>query len=201
MRLYYAPQTRAVRPRWLLEELGAPYELVRLDITKGEHKRAEYLKIHPHGAVPALVDDEVTMFESGAICLYLADKYPEKRMAPPLGMPTRALYDQWMIYSVATLEIPLEKILLHGFFLPEAERKPAILAEGKQGLAAIAKVLAPILAGRTYLLGDHFSAADVMMGSGLAWMRTMGELQGFPDVEAYAARVAARPAYQRAQAD
>ena len=103
MKLYYAPQTRAVRPRWLLEEIGAPYTLVRLDMSKGEHKTPEYVKIHPHGAVPALVDGDVTMFESAAICAYLADKFPEKRLAPPVGSPARATYYQWIIYSMATL--------------------------------------------------------------------------------------------------
>jgi glutathione S-transferase len=76
MKLYYARQTRASRARWMLEEIGEPYELVRLDLSKGEHKRPEYLKIHPHGAVPALVDGETSMFESAAICAYLADKLP-----------------------------------------------------------------------------------------------------------------------------
>ena len=94
MKLYYAPQTRATRPRWMLEEIGAPYELVRLQLSKGEHKQPEYLKIHPHGAVPAYSDGEVTMFESAAICAYLADKFPDKRLAPPLGSPQRGLYYQ-----------------------------------------------------------------------------------------------------------
>ena len=103
MKLYYAPQTRAGRVRWMLEEIGAPYELVRLDMSKGDHKKPEYMKIHPHGAVPALADGDLAMFESAAICAYLADKFPEKRLAPPVGTPPRGLYYQWMIYSMATL--------------------------------------------------------------------------------------------------
>ena len=77
MKLYYAPQTRATRPRWLLEELEVPYELIRISLAQGEQKKPEYLKIHPHGLVPALVDGGVTLFESSAICLYLADKFPK----------------------------------------------------------------------------------------------------------------------------
>ncbi|MET0152909.1 MAG: glutathione S-transferase N-terminal domain-containing protein, partial [Candidatus Binatia bacterium] len=90
MKLYYARQTRASRARWMLEEIGEPYELVRLDLSKGEHKRPEYLKIHPHGAVPALVDGETAMFESAAICAYLADKFPAKGFAPPPTSAARA---------------------------------------------------------------------------------------------------------------
>src|SRR5256885_9492904 len=106
MKLYYAPQTRATRPRWMLEEIGVPYELVRLQLSKGEHKQPEYLKIHPHGAVPAYSDGEVTMFESAAICAYLADKFPDKRLAPPLGSPQRGLYYQWLVYARAHKEPP-----------------------------------------------------------------------------------------------
>src|SRR5947208_1981825 len=84
MKLYYAPQTRATRPRWMLEEIGAPYELVRLQLSKGEHKQPEHLKIHPHGAVPAFSDDEVTMFESAAICAYLAGDLGRRRGASVL---------------------------------------------------------------------------------------------------------------------
>jgi len=89
MKLYYSPQTRAGRPRWLLEEIGAPYEIASLDLKKGEHKQPEYMKIHPHGAVPALIDGDLALFESAAICMYLADKYPEKKLAPALGTPAR----------------------------------------------------------------------------------------------------------------
>src|SRR6266542_3578948 len=79
MKLYYAPRSRATRARWMLEEIGAPYELARIDLSKGEQKKADYLKIHPHGVVPALSDGDVTIFESAAICAYLADKFPESR--------------------------------------------------------------------------------------------------------------------------
>jgi glutathione S-transferase len=83
MKLYFAPRTRAVRPRWLLEELGVPYELVKLDPSKQENKTPAFLALHPFGEIPVLVDGDVTLFESAAICLYLADRFPEKNLAPP----------------------------------------------------------------------------------------------------------------------
>src|SRR5216684_3336120 len=87
MQLYFAPRTRASRPRWLLEELEVPYELVKLDLSKQESRTPAYLALHPFGEVPVLVDGDVTLFESSAICLYLADRFPEKRLAPSLGSP------------------------------------------------------------------------------------------------------------------
>src|SRR5215471_12778214 len=102
--LYHSAQSRSVRPRWMLEEIGAPYELRRLDLMAGEQKRPEFLKINPNGAVPALVDGDTALFESAAICEHLADRFPEKRLAPPLGTPARGHYYQWIQFATCTLE-------------------------------------------------------------------------------------------------
>ena len=201
MKLYHAAQTRSVRPRWLLEEIGAPYTLVRLDMSKGEHKSPEYMKIHPHGAVPALVDGDLTLFESAAICAYLADKFPEKHMAPAVGTPARGLYYQWMFYTMATLEPPVIEVVLHTVMLPEAQRSAAAAEAGRTKFAQVAQVLEQALAGKSFILGDQFSVADVMIGSTLGWAQMMGILSGHPVLEAYVARLATRPAFQRAQAD
>ncbi len=201
MKLYYVPQTRAGRPRWLLEEIGAPYELVRLDMSKGEHKKSEYLKIHPHGVVPAFVDGDVAMFESAAICMYLADKFPEKRLAPPVGTPARALYYQWMVYTMATLEPPLVQVFMNTVMLPEAERSAEAVEKGRTQFKAVAGVLEQALSGRTFILGEQFSAADVMVGSTLLWANFMGLVAGYPALEDYVKRLSERPAVQRARAD
>jgi glutathione S-transferase len=201
MKLYYCPQTRAGRPRWLLEEIGAPYELVRIDLSKGEHKKPEHLKIHPHGAVPALIDGDLAMFESAAICLYLADKFPEKRLAPPLGTPARGLYYQWMVYTMATLEPPLLQVFLNTVMLPEAERSATAVEKGRATFAGVARVLEQALAGKTFILGEQFSAADVMVGSTLAWGGMMGLIGDHPQIQAYVKRLSERPAFQRARAD
>lgn len=201
MKLYYAPQSRAVRPRWLLEEIGAPYTLVRLDMSKNEHKAPDYMKIHPHGAVPALVDGDVAMFESAAICAYLADKFADKRLAPPVGSPARALYYQWMIYSMATLEPPVLQVFMHAAMLPEAERSAAAAEEGRAKFAEVARVLTRALEGRSFMLGDQFSAADVMIGSTLVWAQMLGLLGEHPVLADYVGRLLSRPAFQRAQVD
>jgi glutathione S-transferase len=201
MKLYDAAQTRSTRPRWLLEEIGEPYDLVRLDLSKGEHKTPEYLKIHPHGAVPALVDGDLVMFESAAICAYLADKFPDKKLAPPVGTPARGRYYQWLVYCMATLEPPVLQVFMHSTRLPEAERSAKTLEEGKKKFAEVATVLDDAVRGKTFLLGDQLSAADVMIGSTLGWARALGIVKGYPDLEAYVQRLAERPAYKRARAD
>jgi len=199
MKLYYAPQTRAGRPRWLLEELGVPYEIVPVDLAQGEHKKPEYMKIHPHGAVPALADGDLVLFESAAICMYLADKYPEKKLVPAVGTPARGLYYQWMIYTMATLEPPVVQIFLNTVMLPEAERSAAAVEKGKTQFAEVARVLSNALATRPYILGEQFSAADVMIGGMLGWASMMGLLSDQPTLQAYVKRVTDRPAFQRAR--
>jgi glutathione S-transferase len=201
IKLYHSRQSRSVRPRWLLEEIGAPYELVTLDMQKGEHKTPAYMKVHPHGAVPALVDGDLQLFESAAICAYLADKFPEKRLAPPVGTPARGLYYQWMVYSIATLEPPVIDVFMQTAMLPEAERSPAVLAAARKKFADVANVLEQALGTRPFLLGEQFTAVDVMIGSTLAWAQMLGLLEGKKTLQEYVQRLSERPASQKAQGD
>ena len=201
IKLYHSRQSRSVRPRWLLEEIGAPYELVTLDMQKGEHKTPAYMKVHPHGAVPALVDGDLQLFESAAICAYLADKFPEKRLAPPVGTPARGLYYQWMVYSIATLEPPVIDVFMHAAMLPETERKPAVLEAARKKFGDVATVLEQALGTRPFLLGEQFTAVDVMIGSTLGWAQMLGLLEGKKTLQEYVQRLSERPASQKAQGD
>jgi glutathione S-transferase len=201
LKLYHCPNSRSIRPRWLLEEIGEPYDVVRIDLSKKEHKTPQYLRIHPHGAVPALVDGDLTLIESAAICAYLADKFPAARLAPPLGTPQRGRYYQWLFYAMATLEPPVLQVFLHTIQLPEAERSATAAEQGRKSFAEVAEVISGALAGKPYLLGEQFSAADVLIGSTLAWGQFMGLLNDQPALMDYAQRLSARPAYQCASAD
>ena len=202
MKLYHSPQTRSIRPRWLLEETGAPYELVKLNLEKGEHKKPEYLKMNPNGRVPTLVDGDLVLYESAAICQYLADRFSEKRLAPPAGTPARGLYYQWIHYTMSELEPPLVTIFIHTVQKPEAERNPAAVAEARAQLAPVLDVVERALEGRQFILGNEFSAADVMLGSTLAWAQMMSILDDTrPGIGGYLARLSARPAFQRAAGD
>jgi len=206
LRLYYAPQTRAIRPRWLLEELGAAYELVRLDLSAGEHKKPEYLKLNPNGTVPTLVDDDLILYESAAIVQYLADKYPDTQLAPAVGTDARGKYYQWIHYAMSALEPPAVTIFLHTtgtpMGRPQHERIPQLVPEARAQLATAVKVVDDALAGKPFILGDAFSAADVMMGSMLGWCMLLGMIgDDATNVQAYVARLGTRPAVARAQAD
>lgn len=199
MRLYYVPRTRAIRPRWVLEELGVPYELVRLDASKGETRTAEHRARQPLGHVPVLEDGDVRLFESAAICLWLAERFPEKGLLPPPGTPGRALAYQWLFYAVTELEPPC------GFLSaqnrkPEAERDPAAIAEAKERFRTAAAALEPMV-GKGHLVGGAFGIADVVVGAVLSWGKGLGALRDLPAVEAYLARLKERPAWKRAIAD
>jgi glutathione S-transferase len=177
MKLYFAPQTRSLRPVIMLEELDVPYEIVPIDFKGGQHKSPEYKKIHPHGQLPAFQDGALTMFESGAICAYLADKFPDKRMAPPLGTTDRGLYEQWMYYSVAALEGN---------------------ARERDKIRESFQVLDGVLNGCEFIVGRNMSAADVMIGSGVVWVDALHKMMNeFPSLDAYAKRMLARPSFQQ----
>jgi glutathione S-transferase len=199
MKLYYAPNTRAVRPHWMLEELEIPYVLERLDFSKGQHKSLDYMKIHPHGAVPALVDGSVAMFESAAIVMYLADKYPEKGLAPAPGSPDRGAYYQWILYVMTSLEPPLLQVFLHTLVLPEDKRSPVLVGEARSRAGLCLKVLEEAVKGREYIVGKDFTGADLMVASMLAWGSVLGILAAYPQLTAYVTRLTSRPAFKRMQ--
>ena len=112
MKLYYNPQSRAAIAKWMLDECGADYEIVPIDFTKREHKTPEFLKINPAGKLPALVDGDAKIFEGAAICLYLAEKFPEAKLAPKIGAPERGRYLSLMVYSTSQLEPAMGDALL-----------------------------------------------------------------------------------------
>jgi glutathione S-transferase len=174
---------------------------VRLDMKKDEHKAPDYLRIHPHGQVPALVDGDLALLESAAICLYLADKFPDAKLAPAPGTPQRGRYYQWMVYTIGTLEPPVLQVFMNTIQLPEAQRSADVANAGRTQFNGVARVLSDALGSQPYLLGDSFSAADVMIGSTLAWASFMGLLDGFPTLGTYVERLVQRPAYQRAGTD
>lgn len=199
MKLYFAPRTRATRPRWLLEELAVPYELVRLDLSKREHKAPAYLAVHPLGVVPAMEIDGQPLVESVALILTLADRYPEKGLAPHPQSVERAQYNQWIVYALTNLEPALLDVFAHTVRLPEDQRDPAAAARAKERFRTAMAPLDALLSRQDWVLATGFSAADVVVASMLIWGRFMGMLDGLTAAEAYAKRAAARPAYTSAQ--
>lgn len=201
MKLYHSQYTRSARARWMLEETGAPYDLERIVFAKGTHKTPEYLAVHPHGVVPGFVDGDLTIMESSAILMHLADKFPEKKLAPALGSNERASYYSWMVYVPATMDPVLELLTLHTRLLPEDKRIPAIVETQKKRLLAIAKVVEDAIGGREFIVGKSFTAADVVLTSAIGWIGFLGLLGDHPKLAAYSKVHSARPAFQRAHAD
>ena len=184
MRLYFNPQSRAVIARWMLDECGAEYEIHPIDLAMGENKRADYLKINPSGKLPALVDGEARIFENVAICLYLADKFPEKNLAPKIGDPRRGRYLTLTVYSTSQLDGAIVDDMLG----VKTERQ-----RGWTDFETCKNVVERELGAGPYLLGDQFTAADVMIGSMFIWLRMMGRMSGRRAIDAYVDRLLARP--------
>ncbi len=196
IKLYHAPFTRSIRVLWLLEELGLPYDLVRVAFTPGPLPFAQNC---PYGKVPAIEDGDVAMMESGAIVEYVLERYGEGRLAPRPGAPGRAEFLQWSHFAEATVLPPVGEIARHAFFKPEAERIASVVQEARARLTKTLELVDERLATRPYLLGDAFSAADVMMGSSVFVVRRLQSLDPkLVHVAEYLARLEARPAAQKA---
>jgi glutathione S-transferase len=199
IKLYHAPMTRSLRIVWLLEELGLPYEVAKVAFVPPVN--GPYAQATPSGKLPVIEDGELVMFESGAILEYIVERYGKGRLAPPVGTPQRGTFLQWVHFSEATAFPPLGELAWNTVFGPEEERSP-VAAEGARKRAAGAlAVLEKALAGRDYLLGAEFSAADIMMGYTLLAARYFGVLDDkLPNLSAYQARISDRPAFQKAMA-
>lgn len=192
--LYFVPMTRASRPRWVLEELGLPYDLHQLEVA--DTKKPEYLAVHPLGRVPAFVQDGVTFLESAAICMHLADQHPYKGLAPELGSVERGHYYQWILFSMASLEPHLTQLTT---LRMSADEDPAALEKELASTRAHLEVLEKAIANREFIVGDHFTVADVVVSSTVAWARALGATEGFTQCEAYSKRMLSRPAAKRAR--
>lgn len=188
--LYHSPASRAFVAYWLLEELGVPFDVKTIDIRTGDQKKPEYLKINPSGKVPALTDGKVVVSENPAICIYLADRYGYGSLAPKIEDPDRGAYLKWMIYSTAVVD-PLVSLHPKQIDLPSN-------ASGFGTYEDMVGVLTGALKGRKYLLGDRFSAADVMLGATISMSLYRKELPDHGALMDYNTRLTHRDAYQRA---
>ncbi len=200
IRLYYAPRTRAVRVRWLLEELGLPYELVRVAfrVPSGGF----FVQATPSGKVPVIQDDGVTIGESGAILEYIVDRYGEGRLAPPVDSAARGLYLQWLHFAEGTASIPLSTILWHTLYKGDADEFPTVVGDARDRAHSTLMVVERALAASDHLPGPDFSAADIQLHFTIAAARVMGVLDDrYPNLQMYLSRLESRPAFQRAVSD
>lgn len=190
MKLYSSPKTRAVRAIWMLEETGVDYELEQIDIRSPNRRdSAEFRSASPMGKVPALVDGDVRMSESAAICLYLADRYAPGRLAPAVDDARRGKFLYWLMYTPAVIEPAMSE----KFHKIKGNRGQS----GWGDFELMIETLESGLEDQEWIIGD-FSAADVMLGSSVVFLRSFEMLPESPGLDAYADRCLARPAYRKA---
>lgn len=200
MKIYFAPNTRAVRIVWLFEELGLPYELERYKLGDPAMRSAEYRKVHPMGRVPALQDGDVTIFESGAIVEYVLARYGQGRMMPKVSSPDFPAYLQWLHYAEGMIMPPVNTIVVETILLPPERRNQGNVDRATKLLGQMLSAVDQHLAGRDYLAGE-FSGADIMTGHACTVAaRLKADVSDKPNVAGYIARVNARPALQKAWA-
>jgi glutathione S-transferase len=192
--LYHAAPSRSSITRWMLEEVGEPYDIHLLSLSKGENRAADYLAVNPMGKVPALKHGDVVITESAAICTYLADEFPRAKLNVPVGTPRRGVYLKWLFFGPGCIE---PAIMDRAFPRKEEARRSAL---GYGDFDTLMDVTAKAVANGPYLMGEQFSAADVVIGSTLRWGLMFKLLPERPEFVAYTGRLATRPALQRAEA-
>jgi len=199
IKIYGYPRSRTTRVLWAAEEAGIPYEFVFVDLTRGEARREPYLSINPGGKVPALVDGDLMLTESAAICTYIGDNAPESGLVPPAGTAQRALYNQCCYFIISELEQPLWTIGKHSFALPKKWRVPEVKATARHEFAIAAKLLDGMLGDKEFLLGNQFTAADILAGHTLNWAKNSNHDLEHDRLDKYRDRLQARDALARAR--
>ena len=190
--LYHHPWSRAANVVWMLEEAGVDYQLSFVDMMKGEQKSPAFLALNPMGKLPVLVDGDAVVTESAAIALYLADRYAAGRLAPAQDDAARGTYLRWSFFAPSVVE-PGASAKAHNW-----EQKASQVGWGEY--EAMIRTMEAALTPGPFLLGEGFTMADVVFGGTLRWMLMVKQIEPKPVFTAYAERLAARPALQRANA-
>jgi glutathione S-transferase len=192
IKLHFAPRTRAFTALWLLEELGVAYELDSFDLNSGRHKQPDFLALNPMGKVPLVVCDGIPVAETGAIAIYLADRFPAASLAPALDDPQRPAYLRWVLFSGGVIEPALGQ----KFFKWEVPARSVAWGSFEH----MRDVLSTAVTDNQWLLGDRFSAADVVVGAGARFGVMFGAFEKSGPIADYVGRLSARDGFQRAQA-
>ena len=192
--LYHAAPSRSSILRWMLEEVGEPYDIQHVSLSKGETRTPDYLAINPMGKVPALRHGDVVLTETAAICTYLADEFPHAKLNIPIGNPRRGVYLKWLFFGPSCIE----PAMTDRAFPRKEEPRPGMLGYGD--FDTVLKVVGNAVAKGPYIMGDQFTAADVVIGSDLRFGMMFKMLPERSEFTAYTGRLAQRPALQRAEA-
>jgi glutathione S-transferase len=197
IKIYGPTASRAARALWMVNELGVPFEHIALEMK--DLKNPDYIKINPNGKVPAMIDGDLTLFESMAINLYLAKKYNKDGMWPS-SIEDQARAYQWSFWAMTEIEKLLLTILVDMFMTPPDSRNPAAVAEAQKAVAKPFKVLNGALQGHDYLLGASFTVADLNVASVCTWARLIKfDFAPYPNVGSWLERCLSRPAFKAAR--
>lgn len=192
IKLFEFAPTRSIKVRWTLQELGIPFEAVRIDMRAGEHRSAGFLKINPVGKLPALVDGDLILTESVAIVLFLAEKYPEKGFIPS-GLAARAQLYRWVLFATTELEQPLWRISKHKSLYSPERRLAAEIALACEDFLPMVRILDDHMRGRTFVVGDGVTIADFVLAYTLDWANEAGLMEAFPRLLTYVEGMYGRP--------
>jgi len=195
MKLYEFDVSRSMRVHWVLREVGAEFESVIIDLTKGEHKTPEFLAINPYGKLPVLEDNGDYISESAAITTYIAEKYPEKKLIPEVQTIHRAQYYQWMCFCIAEMEPHLWSIRKHMIIYPKEKRSLGAIKLAKKEYIKAVSVIDKHLKNKAYMINDHFSAADIIICYDLFWADSLKLLVEYPALIEYKNRLQKRPTF------
>lgn len=197
--LYYYPGNASLLPHMMLREIGAAFELRLVNRDQNAQKSAEYLKLNPNGRIPVLVDGDLVLFETAAIALHLADKFPQAGLAPEIGTKERAEFYKWMVHLTNTPQAEYRAWFYPHEHATDEAAVPSVKRAAEARLNRMFDVISEQLGDGTWLLGDRFSAADLFLLMLIRWGRGMPRPpRSIPNLNALAERVAARPAVQAA---
>ncbi len=189
--LFYSPMSRARVAHWMLEELGIPYELKTMDLFSRENKTENFLNLNPMGKIPTLLHGDLVVTECAAICAYLADAFPESRLAPAINDPARGTYLRWLFFAAG----PLEQATTDKAFPRVQEVKASMIGYGTY--ESTMKTVETAVSKGPFLLGAQFTAADLYLAAQIGWGLFTKTIEPRPSFTSYVARCEERPAFQR----
>ncbi len=196
LKLHFAPNSRAGRIVWLLEELNLPYEINKMEFHPKDLKSDEHRARHPLGRVPVLDDGDIRIFESGAIVEYILECHENGGLKPAINAPEYPYYLQWFHYCEGMVMPPINTIIVHTLLLPPDRRDEKVLAQAKRLLTKSLEPVNEVLTGKDYLIGN-FSGADIMLGHACFMSNRLGCVPDeLTNLKSYIGRVASRPSFK-----
>lgn len=197
-KLYWAPGTASMAPQTVLEEIGAAYEMVKLDTAAKEHEAAEYRKLNPNGRIPTLIDGDFVIFETAAICQYLCDKHPEANLVPPSGSHARGRFYQWLTYMTNTVQVAFIDWFHPDWTFSDLDSQAALKAQAEEKLTRYLQVLDDGIGGNAFVTGSQFTVCDIYLAMLTRWSRFQAKpAWHWPNIRRVVAASYTRPAFQR----